>query len=532
MPELKINGKTYSFEEGATLLETAAAHGIIIPTLCYLKELGALTSCFICVVEIEGRAALVPACSAKAAAGMSVSTDSERVKQARKRALELLLSDHTGDCLGPCQTGCPAHINIPKFIRELKHGDNRAAIRTIKENVALPAVLGRICPEVCEKVCRRKEKDAPVSICHLKRFAADFDMSSAKPFLPGLAGATGKKISIIGAGPAGLTAAYYLRQRGHEVVIYDKNEKPGGTLRYEIAKTRLPDEVLDEEIALIAKLGVKFEQNKSLGAEIFLKELVKNYDAVLIAAGSKKDDLKQLEKEGLHIGENGLVTDKESYETNVTGVFAGPKSTLTVRASEIGRQAAKAIDKYLSGLKPKIEKRPFSVKMGKLSKEELEVFLKDSSDFARFLPDMVDMVFVEENPGEERVPFFAGEVIEESGRCLRCDCRKEASCFLKKYAIEYNAGPEALKGEKRGFTRDIKRIGVVYESGKCIMCGICIKICEKYKEKHGMTYIGRGFNVRVSLPFGRKFDKVLEEAAEECAKSCPTGAISKINYSL
>ena len=527
MPEIKINGKTYGFQEEDNLVEAAARNGIVIPTMCYLKELGAITSCFICVVEIEGKPGLVPACSTKAAAGMSIITGSKKVIQSRKRALELLLSDHTGDCLGPCRTACPAHIDIPKFIQELRRGDNKAAIITIKKNVALPAVLGRICPEVCEKVCRRKEYDAPVSICHLKRYAADFDLSSGKPFLPEIAKVTGKKVCIIGSGPAGLTAAYYLRTLGHGVTIFDKNEKPGGSLRYHIKRSILPEEVLDKEIALIEKLGVKFEQNKVLNKEVFLQELLKVFDAVLVAAGNKKEDLEHLEREGMHVVENGVISDKETYETNIKGVFAGPKTSLTVRASEVGRQAAHSLDRYLKGLKPGIEKRPFSVKMGKLSKEDLAVFLTGASASNRFLNSMVDMKVVKENPGEERMPFLAGEAEEEAKRCLQCDCRKADACLLMRYSVEYNAATDTLKGEKRSFARDSKRNGIVYESGKCIMCGICVKICEKYKEPHGMTYIGRGFNVRIGLPFNRKFDKILEEAAKECVRCCPTGAISK-----
>ncbi len=525
MPEIKINGSTYSFKEGENLVEAAAGNGITIPTMCYLKEIGALTTCFICVVEVEGKPALVPACAAKAEAGMSIHTETARVRQARKRALELLLSDHTGDCLGPCQSGCPAHIDIPKFITELKRGDNRAALRTIKQKVALPAVLGRICPEVCEKVCRRKDGDAPVAICHLKRYAADFDLYSGKPFSPEAAKATGKKAAIIGAGPAGLTAAYYLRAYGHEVVVYDKNEKAGGTLRYAISKDRLPDEILNKEIAVIAGLGVKFEQKKVLHRDIFLKDLLREFNAVFLAAGSNPEDLVGLEKEGVRTGPNGVVFEKETYAAGIKGVFAGPKTTLAVRASEVGRRAAGSINRYLNGLEPGIEKKPFSARMGKLSEKEQELFLKGAPELGRFLNSMVDMKIITENPGEERLPFTAGEAIEEALRCLRCECRKAAACLLMKYAIEYNAEPDALKGEKRGFSRDIKKTGVVYESGKCIMCGICVKICEKHGEFDSMAYIGRGFKTKIGLPFNRKFNKLQEKVSEECARACPTGAI-------
>ncbi|MEI6846142.1 MAG: FAD-dependent oxidoreductase, partial [Candidatus Firestonebacteria bacterium] len=257
MSQLKINGRTFEFKEGSTLLECACENGIFIPTMCYLKELGAINSCFLCVVELEGKTNLVPACGIKAEPGMVVITDSLKVKEARKKALELLLSDHTGDCLGPCHFGCPANINIPKFIAELRCGDNKAAIATIKKSVALPAVLGRVCPEICEKVCRRKDKDEAVAVCHLKRYAADVDLASGEPYSPLIGKISGKKVAVIGGGTAGLTAAYFLKQKGHEVTIFEKNEKLGGGLRFGIERGRLPEKVLDTEIAEILKLGIE-----------------------------------------------------------------------------------------------------------------------------------------------------------------------------------------------------------------------------------------------------------------------------------
>ncbi|MFH1074807.1 MAG: FAD-dependent oxidoreductase [Candidatus Firestonebacteria bacterium] len=527
MSQVKINGKTYEFKEGCTILECASENGISIPTMCYLKETGALTSCFICAVEVEGKANLLPACATKAKEGMVIITDSIRVREARKKALELLLSDHTGDCLGPCHMGCPAHINIPKFIGELCRGDNKAAIITIKKSVALPAVLGRICPEICEKVCRRNDKDSPVAICHLKRYAADFDLLSPDPYLPSVAKSTGKRVAVIGGGAAGLTAAYYLKQFGHEVTVFEKNEKLGGGLRSGVKKERLPEEVLDKEIGQILKLGVAVKLKTELGRDIGLKEVRESFDAVFLAAGWNSEVLEVFRKEGLAVDSSGVRVSGPAYETNIKGVFAGEKTKLAVRASAIGRFVAVTIDKYLKGLPLEPEKKPFSVKMGKVSQEELEILTQGASESERFLKDQVDTTISKENSGEERIPFLTGEVFEESKRCLRCACRKEETCLLKKYSIEYDADIGAFKGQKRGFTRDIKKTGVVYESGKCIMCGICVEISKKNKEISGFTYINRGFNAKIDVPFNKKINKVMQKTAEECAEKCPTGAISK-----
>src|SRR3989339_278480 len=528
MSQLKINGKTYGFKEGSTLLECAKENGISIPTMCFLKETGALTSCFICVVEVEGKTNLIPACAAKAEDGMVVVTDSNKVKEARKKALELLLSDHTGDCLGPCHLGCPAHINIPKFIEELRRGDNKAAITTIKKSVALPAVLGRVCPEICEKVCRRKEKDSAVAICHLKRYAADLDLASGAPYLPFVEKSTGKKTAVIGGGAAGLTAAYFLRQFGHDVTIFEKNEKLGGGLRYGLKAERLSEQVLDKEIAQVLKIGITDRVKTEIGRDIRLKELLESFDAVFFASGWNNEVFDMFKKEGLAADPAGPKINRATHETNIKGVFAGEKTTLAVRASAIGHFAATAINNYLKGLSLEYEKRPFSVKMGKVSKEELEILSKGASESKRLLRSIVDNVIVKENPGEERVPFLRGETFEESKRCLKCACRKEKTCLLKKYSIEYGAKTEAYKGAKRGFSQDVKKTGIVYESGKCIMCGICVKISNKNKEISGFTYIYRGFNTRIDVPFDKKIDKVMEKTAEECVAKCPTGALAKM----
>ncbi|MCX5776350.1 MAG: 2Fe-2S iron-sulfur cluster-binding protein [Candidatus Firestonebacteria bacterium] len=526
MSQLKINGKTYSFTEGATILSLAREHSIHIPTMCYLKKLGALTSCFVCVVEVEGKANLIPACSAPAEAGMIITTDSARVKDARRTALELLLSDHTGDCLAPCHLGCPALINIPKFIQELRNKDNRAAITTIKENVALPAVLGRICPEICERVCRRRRKDAPVAICHLKRYAADVDLFSDTPYTPKIEKSSGKKVAIAGGGTAGVTAAYYLLRMGHQPVIFEKSDKLGGGLRSGVSRDRLSGEVLDRELNNIIKLGVKVEFNKALGKDFGIKELLDKFEAVFLATGLDAADNAMLKKEGLSSSETGIIIDRHTNETNIKGVFAGEKTTLAVRASAHGHFSALVIDKYLKGLPLNPVKRPFSVRMAHFSDEEFEIMIRDISNEGRVLTGIVDTKTVKNNPGEGRVPFTSDDTLKEAGRCMRCDCRKAASCLLKAYSIEYGSKVETYKGEKRGFKKESGAAGLVFEAGKCIMCGICVKICEKNKEIKGFSFVGRGFVTRVELPFDGRIDMISLKTAEECASLCPTGAIS------
>ncbi|MCJ7674439.1 MAG: 2Fe-2S iron-sulfur cluster-binding protein, partial [Sedimentisphaerales bacterium] len=181
MPKLIIDNREVEVPSGATILDAAEKLGITIPTMCFLKGYEPSTSCMVCVVKIEGSDGFVPACGSIAQDGMRVCSSSQEVRQARKTALELLLSDHMGDCIGPCQVACPARMNIPLMIRRIAAGDLQAAIATVKQDIALPAVLGRICPAPCEKACRRAQLDGAISICLLKRYVADVDLQSASP---------------------------------------------------------------------------------------------------------------------------------------------------------------------------------------------------------------------------------------------------------------------------------------------------------------------------------------------------------------
>ncbi|MHC4369871.1 MAG: 2Fe-2S iron-sulfur cluster-binding protein, partial [Planctomycetota bacterium] len=194
MAKLTIDNREVEVANGATILDAAGKLGIDIPTLCFLTGCKPSTSCMVCVVEVEGFASLVPACATVATEGMKVRSDCEQVHEARKAALELLLSDHVGDCLGPCHTICPAQMNIPLMIRQIAAGELADAIATVKKDIALPAVLGRICPKPCERGCRRASLDDAVSICLLKRYVADVDLDSDKPYSPACKRKSGRSV--------------------------------------------------------------------------------------------------------------------------------------------------------------------------------------------------------------------------------------------------------------------------------------------------------------------------------------------------
>ncbi|NLC69962.1 MAG: FAD-dependent oxidoreductase [Desulfuromonadaceae bacterium] len=282
-----LDGKKLTVAKGTTILEAARAEGIFIPTFCHNEKLKPFASCFVCVVEIAGRAGLVPSCSTMAAEGMTVVTDSERIRKARRTCVELLLSDHEGDCLGPCMTTCPAGIDIPGFVKHLAEGNDRAALELIKRNMPLPAVLGRICTRPCEGECRRKLVEEPIAICQLHRFAADRVSASGVEYIPRKAPSSGKRVAVVGAGPAGLSAAYYLHLLGHRCTVFDMHEKAGGMTRYGIPSYRLPREVIEREVAVIKELGAEFRFNTRLGVDITLDRLCADFDAVFLGLGAQ-----------------------------------------------------------------------------------------------------------------------------------------------------------------------------------------------------------------------------------------------------
>ena len=287
---LTVDGQEVICERGDTILDAAQRIGIHIPTLCYEPRLPATAACRMCIVEVEGARKMIPSCSAAVSDGMVVRTDTEKVRAMRHLYLELLLSDHNSFCTPPCRDACPTHIKIPQFLDYIAHKDYKNGVRKLREDLPFPAVLGRVCPRPCEGPCRRQLVEHPITICQLHRFMADQtidDEQEGELLLPVEPKAnTGKKIAIVGGGPAGLAAAFYARLEGHSVKIFEALPKPGGMLRYGIPSYRLPRDLLDKEINVLWRLGVELQVNSRLGADYQLEDLTAEYDAVFLALGA------------------------------------------------------------------------------------------------------------------------------------------------------------------------------------------------------------------------------------------------------
>jgi NADPH-dependent glutamate synthase beta subunit-like oxidoreductase len=448
---------------------------------------------------------------------MQIESETEAVHLARRTALELLLSDHLGDCVAPCQFGCPAQMDIPTMLRQIAAGQLREAIATVKHDIALPATLGRICPAPCEKVCRRADRDQAVSICLLKRLAADVDLASGEPYLPPCKPATGKRVAIVGAGPAGLAAAYYLQQLGHACTLLDENPSPGGRLLRETTESDLPRTVLQAEIASITRLGVDVQLGNHVGPDPAIGELRARFDAVLLACGATARQ--QAPSWGLAVTHRGVEAKPRTHLTAVPGVFAAGTAVrgkaLTVRSVADGKEAAAAIDQFLRGLPVTGSGELFSTKIGRMHGEEL-------ARFAAASPDA---------PRQEPAAGLAGGLTPAEGalqaaRCLHCDCRGARSCKLRKYAALYHAHPRRFQGQRRTFASDTRHAEIVYEPGKCIDCGLCIQIAVAAGERLGMTFVGRGFDVRVAVPLNRPLSEAFTRAAADCVAACPTAALA------
>jgi formate dehydrogenase major subunit len=286
--ELLLDSEKVEVAPGTTILAAAEARGILIPTFCHLKGLHEEGRCRVCVVEVDGEADLLPACSTPVRDGMVVRTSSRRTQEVRRTCVELLLSDHLGDCVGPCVAACPAGIDIPGFIDYLARGEDEKAYALILRDMPLPGVLGRICKRPCEDACRRQLVDEPVAICHLKRFAADRVRTLAPAEPPRLAPDSGKRVAVVGAGPAGLSAAFTLAILGHRCVVFDEKPRPGGLLRYGMPAFRLPPEIVDYETERIERLGIEFRGNTRLGRDVHLDRLCQEFDAIFLALGAQK----------------------------------------------------------------------------------------------------------------------------------------------------------------------------------------------------------------------------------------------------
>lgn len=514
MIHLKIDNTEISVTEGTTVLDAAKSVGIEIPSMCYRKGFDNHPSCMVCLVKDKKTGNLISSCALKATDGMEIISTDDEVREARKEALELLMSDHVGDCEAPCSITCPAGMNIPQMNRLIASGKFEEALNVVKEEIALPYVLGYICPAPCEKACRRKQVDEPVSICVLKRFTAQQNhISEPKP-----QNQFSGKVAIIGSGPAGLASAYYLLKMGYACVVFDKNENAGGNLRYAIPDSDLPKHALDAEVEIIRQLGATFRFNTLISVDNFDSEIRQKFDAVIVATGdiANSNHLINL----FESSKVGIPADEGTFATSLPGVFACGSAIrsqkMAVRAVAQGKAAAISVGLYLKGKELQKPVKMFNSRFDKLTPAEYAEYLKESIPDGRLTPGKI---IIE--------GFSTEEAMKEASRCLHCDCRKLDNCKLRIYSDAYKIDRKKyVLGDRKVISKHFQHDTVVYEPEKCIKCGLCVDITLQNNELTGLSYIGRGFDVRIDVPFSQSLKEALVNTADKCVEACPTGALS------
>jgi len=228
----------------------------------------------------------------------------------------------------PCASHCPAHADIPGYLDRVRKGDLKAAARMLMEYNPIPAITGRVCPVFCEPECNRREFDDAVAIHCIERGVGDYALERAGDFFLPPAKETGKRVAVVGSGPAGLAAAFYLRRNGHGVTLYERLPEAGGMLRFSIPPFRLPKDVVRKQIQALEGMGIRFEVGVDVGTDPSLADLRLRFDAIVVAAGTWRS---------LKLGVAGVDSEGVLYALEyLKKINSGEKPALGKRVIVIG----------------------------------------------------------------------------------------------------------------------------------------------------------------------------------------------------
>ena len=352
----------------------------------------------------------------------------------------------------PCRAACPAHVSVQGFIALMGEGKHKEALRLFKQDNPFPSVCARLCHHPCEKACTRKDVEQPLAIRHLHRYIGDLDLQSDAPYVPEISASRTEKVAIVGAGPAGLTAAYYLAQKGYQVTVFEQRAVKGGRMAAGVPEHLLPKDILAKEIGIIEQMGVDIKTDVTFGKDVTSESLQKDgCQALFLATGRPGDHTsgmlskEEMQRVGL-TGKGHLDIDPLTLQSRAEWIFAGgeavqgPKTVIEAIAS--GKQAAESIDRFLNGksLDEGREKIWDSVRPDISGKHKVE----------REDPPRQS---VKDESGKERkvISGFTEEQVQrEVKRCLECGVCSECyqcvdACMPK--AIDHDMQPETLEIE-------------------------------------------------------------------------------------
>jgi ferredoxin len=507
MLRLTIDGQTATAAPGETILAVARRLGVDIPALCFHPDLAPAVSCMVCVVKISGSNRLTPACATSVADGMTVESNAPEAREAQRAALALLLGEHVGECVAPCVRACPAQVDIPFLMRAITEDYPERAYVHLRERLGLPEIVSRLCHEPCRKACRRTINGEALAVRALER-----RIEESFPVAESPAVSTGKRAALVGGGLAGLVAAARLARAGVACEIFEQTEQTGEKLRQKHSPQVLPSEVLRQELERLSQLGVIFHLGETVGAKRNVMELRSEFDAVLIACGFQAPEA--LLRLGLRMEKERPRIDPQTFVAEADGIFAAGEivreNARPIRVVAEAIVAAENMLRFFQGQPPRKFGGIYSTVLPRVCGTE-----NRSADAACLLPD---------EGGD------SDAARREAARCLLCGCVKADDCRLRKYAALCQANPVGRKGLTPTPTTkpNMEALAdVTCEPEKCVRCGLCVRVAEKHGVTPGLTFLGRGFDVKIGAPPNAAMSAGLTGIAGESADACPTAAITR-----
>ncbi len=469
---IQLDGEWVAAAVGETVLQVARRAGRTIPSLCHVDGLDTPDSCLLCVVEVRGQ--LLPSCSLKVQPNLVVVTHGPRVQHARQVAMQLLLSEHQGECRAPCELACPAGWDIAEFEQTLPTQPKEAA-RMALDGLGLPTTLGQVCDAPCHRACRRGELDRYLDI---RRTHAHLPLGDLE--LP--APPQGPAVIVVGGGPTGLAAAHRLVQLGYLPTILERGPRLGGSLLPLLSD----DTPLQADLQILRKLGVQWHTLAPVERADLEAWLGSRFAAAVVAAGPQNPA--------------NWPADPRVVLVSNAGLHGTP-----IRRVALGRAAAEQVDRALRQVQPGVS--PIRLRYQDLAAGERAQLLRPEATAP--LPD-------------RDLPDRDLPVEQEAALCLGCGCLQHRDCHLNVVAAQLRVPPARIAGQRRPLQRDASHRLVVLEAHKCVLCQACVAVADGE-----LAMTGRGFATRPAAAFGLPLAEALSDAAAlRAAAVCPTRAFA------